>query len=319
MQYTKRFIAGLATYLPYGPRLVDRRTGGTSSARYCYSVWLRHLRAAWEAGVRSIPETVGEIGPGDSLGTGIAALLSGARRYYAFDIVPYAQAQTNEAILEELVSLFLQRAPIPDHIEFPRLLPELRTYAFPHDILTHESLTESLTERRLDTIRQAVRSLSNVRDATDAAPIKYYPDWIATRVTLEEQLQFVFSQAVLEHVDDLPNTYRAVRQWLRPDGLTSHQVDLTSHEFARDWNGHWTYSQLQWRLIRGRRAYAINRMPIGAHLESLAAGGLELVSIVRREDQSRITIMDLDREFARRISPEDLVTTSAFFQARRVR
>ena len=53
--------------------------------------------------------------------------------------------------------------------------------------------------------------------------------------------------------------------WMRhlcPGGLMSHQIDFTSHETARVWNGHWTFSDREWRLIRGRRSWFLNRQPL---------------------------------------------------------
>jgi len=40
---------------------------------------------------------VAEIGPGDALGIGIAALLSGARRHFTLDIVPGADSVDRRA------------------------------------------------------------------------------------------------------------------------------------------------------------------------------------------------------------------------------
>src|SRR6185295_10726374 len=77
-------LFGLASRVPGVTTLFRRGAGGIPSPRYCYSVWLRHLVAAHQAGITSLPKSVGELGPGDSLGTGFAALLSGAERYYAF-------------------------------------------------------------------------------------------------------------------------------------------------------------------------------------------------------------------------------------------
>src|SRR5258706_2920262 len=65
-------------------RVVDRErtnTGGTDNARYCYSVWLRHLAHVRAAGLAANPASVLELGPGASIGVGLAALLSGSSTY----------------------------------------------------------------------------------------------------------------------------------------------------------------------------------------------------------------------------------------------
>ncbi len=77
-QYTRRLLTGMLTYLPLVARLSERTTGGSDSAAYCYRIWLRHLVLADRAGLPTHPKVAAEIGPGDSLGTGIMALLTGA-------------------------------------------------------------------------------------------------------------------------------------------------------------------------------------------------------------------------------------------------
>ena len=70
-------VVGMATYIPGLRILTGRRTGGTVSARYCYSVWLRHLSMLYQSALPTTFKTTAELGPGDSLGIGLAALLSG--------------------------------------------------------------------------------------------------------------------------------------------------------------------------------------------------------------------------------------------------
>ena len=74
----KQMAIGMATWLPGRANLWVGATGGTVSARYCYGVWLRHMKMAREAGLDTNPRVVAELGPGDSLGIGLAALLAGA-------------------------------------------------------------------------------------------------------------------------------------------------------------------------------------------------------------------------------------------------
>src|SRR5215813_2064256 len=97
MYTTKRLIFNAATFvpgvsaLPLVRRKLAQRSlgtgGGAQSARYCYSVWLRHLLHASANRLNVDPVHVAELGPGLSLGIGLAAILSGVERYYAFDVV----------------------------------------------------------------------------------------------------------------------------------------------------------------------------------------------------------------------------------------
>ena len=83
----RALIRGLATFIPGYVSGSPREPGGTVSPRYCYSVWLRHLVMASDGCLFEYPKTVAELGPGDSIGIGLAALISGADEYYAFDVV----------------------------------------------------------------------------------------------------------------------------------------------------------------------------------------------------------------------------------------
>ena len=124
----------------------------------------------------------------------------------------------------------------------------------------------------------------------------------------------VFSQAVLEHVDGLEQVYSASSAILRRGGFASHAIDFKSHHFARGWNGHWTFSDREWAIVRGRRRYAINREPLSTHLRLIEATGLEIVNVQRTFRESAIARSELNARF-RSISDEDLRTSSAVVQA----
>jgi hypothetical protein len=93
-------LSGLKTYIPglYNP--LAETTGEPVTARYAYAVWLRHLSMAYKSGLPTQPEVVAELGPGNSLGVELAALLSGARTYFAFDVVEYSSDARNSKVFE---------------------------------------------------------------------------------------------------------------------------------------------------------------------------------------------------------------------------
>ena len=150
-------IKGLATYIPSLYRTFSKhRTGGTISARYCYSVWMRHLLNLFDHNKKVVPSVVAELGPGDSLGIGLAALVSGAKRLYSLDIVDFSYEERNLDILYEIVALFKNRARIPDNSEFPLVKPPLVSFEFPKEIFTNDYLDVVLSEKRIEAIKHGI-------------------------------------------------------------------------------------------------------------------------------------------------------------------
>ena len=265
------FAKGLATFLPGALRFACGRSYGSDSPRYCYSVWLRHLVILASHGIDTNFATVAELGPGDSLGIGLAAILTGASRYFAFDAVPHARTQSNIEMLDALVRLFDAREPIPGSDEFPEISPAVDSQSFPSELL-EPRLTRGATVERIEGIRRALNG-----DTGGHITIRYAAPWHDSALVESDGVDLVFSQAVLEHVDDVDATYRALFRWLRPGGIMSHAIDFKSHGLTRDWFGHWTIPAWQWRLVRGRRPYLINRLPASAHIDRMRAAGFEVL------------------------------------------
>jgi hypothetical protein len=307
-----RIIKGLATYIPGFLRIRQENSRGSVSARYCYCVWLRHMVLAHRNGMSVPPRRVAELGPGDSLGVGLAALLSGADTYLALDVVRYAQNETNLVVFEELVRLFQKREPIPGDIEYPKVQPKLESYDFPHHILGEAQMAESLSPRRLDAIRKA---LSGHAEGGPVS-ISYHAPWHDLGVVRSGAVDMIFSQAVLEYVPDLEQTYRAMNRWLCEGGFASLAIDYQSHGTADTWDGHWTYSGLAWRLMRGKRPYGLNRQPHSAHARQLEKAGFEIVGELRSHLDAQTPPKRLARAF-RDMPAEDRTTNGAVIQARK--
>lgn len=286
------FVYGGLTLIPgFPPNLIWRRTGGTVSARYCYSVWMRHLvKLAANGG--EMPKVVAELGPGDSVGIGLAALLSGAERYLAFDVVRYADLGGSVHLFDELVALFRARAPIPREDEFPEIKPPLEDYAFPAHLLTDAMLADSLAEHRLTKLRASLET----GDAS--ACLTYMVPWSSGQVVKEGTVEFIFSQAVMEHVDDIDLAYSSMHRWLTSKGLMSHQIDFKSHGLTLRWDGVRAMRRWQWRVMRGKRPYLINRIPCHGHLQAMEHHGFEVVDLVRFEREPEVAREDLAAEFS---------------------
>lgn len=303
------FIPGIGSLPPVQERL-RRRTRvsqETASARYCYTIWMRHLSKLAEHGSNTDPQVVAELGPGASLGVGLAALLCGAERYYAFDVECHTAAASNRTVFEDLVRLFETRAAIPDSAEMPEVWPSLTSYAFPDGLLTSERLARSLAPERIERIRRSLERL----DSPDSM-IQYRAPWTDSGVIEDNAVDLVLSQAVFEHIDDLEGAYRTMRRWLRTGGLGSHTIDFRSHETSRRWDGHWGYSDLEWRIIRGRDPWSINREPCSTHRRLLAGNGLALLG----EQLARAPATLAPRRLAARfrgMSEEDRTVNCAYF------
>lgn len=304
-------LKGIATCIPGMYRYYGMKSrGGTISARYCYSVWLRHLVMLHKNGLSTTPDTVAEIGPGDSLGIGLSAVLSGTKRYWAFDVARFAGYDKNIEILNQLIELFKRREKIPDRTEFPEIKPVPDSYKFPSYILTNERLDMALKSDRIEMIKKALMDDSEGDDLA----IRYFVPWHDSGIIKYGSVDMIYSQAVLEHVDDLVVTYEVLYRWLRTGGIMSHDIDFRCHGIAEGWNDHWAYSDLIWRLIRGRRPYFLNRHPHSTHIHAMQKCGFKIICDIKSKSDTQIQNKDLAAKF-RNMSYDDLTTSTAFIQA----
>lgn len=310
--FLKQLLKGTATYIPGLRKVFAKGTGGTDSARYCYSVWMRHLVMARKNGLINRLESVAELGPGDSIGIGLAALISGVKRYSAFDIVRYADNNKNLEIFNDLIELFSSAEDIPDDNEFPNLKPVIDSYLFPNHILRKEYISETLNKKRVESIKNIINTAKSRSD--DNVEISYYAPWYDAAFVKEESIDMVFSQAVLEHIDDLESVYRTLYRWLKPGGFMSHVIDFKSHGFAKAWNGHWAYSDTSWKLIRGARPYLLNRQPVSTHLELMKKNNFEIVCEIKYSNLSGIKRDELSLRM-KGMSDNDMSTSEAYILA----
>jgi len=273
---------------------------GTVSAESCYSIFLRHLTLLRQAGVNEIARSVAELGPGSSIGVGLAALLAGAERYYGLEVVDFTDPKVDAEVLDKLTGLFRRRATIPSTGIHSRRFPDLDNYDWP-EWLDLGSNTE--WEKRVQSIRKDI--ITRARCVKIAAP------W-TDQVTIEPaSVDWIISQSVLEHVDDLAGAYAAMAQWLRPGGIASHLIDFQSHGMTSEWNAHWAIDDRVWHIMRGRRPYLLNRLPYAAHLAIAAEWGFTPIMEMKNKRFDGLIPADFAPRF-RKIGDEDARTAMVF-------
>jgi hypothetical protein len=308
----RQVFFGTATHVPGVYSLLTRWSSEEGSARYCYAVWLRHLVLAHHYGLMRHPRVVAELGPGTSLGVGFSALISGSESYYACDVVRQADMGRSLQLFDEIVSLFRQRVAIPGQQEFPRLNPPLDDYVFPEFLHRAAHGSDALSEQRLSKLRESLAA-----GQSEGSVVRYIVPWERGDQVAPGSVDMVCSQAVLEYVDDLVGCYRAMHAWLAPGGIMSHQIDFSAHQTSHWWDGHWTYSDRLWGLMRGRRPFWLNREPCSVHLQILRQLGFEVLCTLRTVRKPEVSREALTERF-RDLSSEDLSTRGAFILARKL-
>lgn len=302
---------GLLSWVPGLHQAFAQHGSGTSSPSYCYGVWLKHLTLLWQAGMHHIPQSVVELGPGASVGTGVAALLSGAHRYTGIDAVDFTSSKSNMEAFHGLELLFRNRAPRPSS-GFPPYDQYLDERLFPSHILSPEVLARALENERVKAIHHAVRALGTGEPDSRLR----YCTWARPLSIPHGTVDLVFSHVVVNQVNDLDMVYANCSRWLGPGGWMSHHIDFTSLGTTSAWNGHRAYGEIAWKIACGRRPYFVNRAVLGEHLECMKAHGFDVVEVHRGTLPGGLARHEHAPRW-RACSDEDLATRTAFVIARK--
>jgi len=254
-------------------------TGGTNIAEYCYSVWLRHMVIINRHVPGFRPKAVVELGPGDSIGLGIVAVLTGAEVYTGLDVLEHASRETNLRIFDDVIPLISNRAEIPDERSLPGLYPRLSDYRYPDGMLDDAVIRKRLSVASLESLRAELNG--PLRGPT----FRYVSSWGADSLPANSA-DLVITHGTLQDMDhsesrdDLTPSLQALARWLKTGGVMSHHIDF-SCPGGQPWNHHWAAGDLEWRIIRGKRPYYKNRVALSQYRRLLEDVGLEVVHVER--------------------------------------
>ena len=305
----RQLAGGVRTFLRSAQEEPCQQLG----APYSYSVWMRHLvSTARFGGLACPPKSVVELGPGSSLGTALAARLCGVQRYAAHEVVGRPEANRELKVLVELIKMFMEREEIPGEEDYPRLRPKLTDYSYPASLIDERAAADP---RLHETLSAAVAAIG--AGEVSAGGISFVNGRDGLQCTAAcRSVDLLFSQAVMQYVDDLEDAYREQLELLAPGGLISHEIDFSAHETASSWNGHWAISDLAWRAMRGAKPYFLNRHPFSRHVRAMRRAGFEMVAALRSRVRNRLSRRQLAPRF-RWLPEDDLNVRDALIIARR--
>jgi len=191
---SRNFLHLVRSRLPTKGNIARSGLDVAASCQYVQSIFAKvdklvTASGGWEG------KSVLEIGPGDSLGTGLLVLAHGAQRYQAIDRF----AVSFDPAGERQIFAALQ-----------------------------SSLPEPARQRLADVIALSPDGFFTRSERfayTNSLPLESAPAHFG-----EQSFDVIYSNAVLEHVRDLEASLRAIRRLLAPGGVMLYAVDLRSHQ-----------------------------------------------------------------------------------------
>ena len=310
-------VTGALSYVPGAMPLYRRFTSrpNPAPAELSYGIWLKHLALSQACRTLAVPRIVAELGPGLSLGAGLAALICGAQRYIALDAVRFAPMAQVLPTFDRLVELFM-RPTRPDNANgFPSYESLLDGAGFPAQALPEAHMRMMLEPERIAKLRADVQTFVG-SGGQASAHITYLAPWQLAQVLQRGEIDFLFSHTVLQHVQSPDVVWKDIGELLCPGGVCSHQISFDSHGTSAVWNGHWAYPEALWRIALGRKAFLINREPLSGHLSAAQRGGLVQVAAMRLQDHTGIRRSAIARQW-RNLDDHDFTTRGTLLVARK--
>ena len=130
-------------------------------------------------------------------------------------------------------------------------------------------MSQTLEPHRLNKVHESIK-LIYIQSPDMERMISYYTPWTNSALVKRRSLDRIISQAVLQH--------QIMLKRLKKSGMMSHDIDFKSVGSSNRWDGHWTYTDFEWKIVKGRKTFYINREPISTHLKLLQQNGFEVVN-----------------------------------------
>jgi len=262
----RAIIKGILTYIPLFERirLIKKKNSkhSGSNALFCYTIWLSILIYLKKNNANKIYR-IGELGTGGAIGIGICAMLTGMNKYYVLDIEGSYNIENNLKLLADLVTLFKKETPIIR--KFKQLNLTVDNNAFPRNLIMPLYLDDDFVAEIKEEILSGFKKKKKI--------IILNP-WMSSS---NLNLDFIFSRAVMEHVDKPEIVYSGLTSHIIENGFMLHDIEFHSHGISKYPCGHQRISNTIWKLISGKRKYFLNRWKFDDHLKAISEIGFETI------------------------------------------
>jgi len=261
-----------------------------------------------------LPNVILELGPGNTVGFGLVAMLLYESDYMSLDIGEFFDPTVNLVALDEIYEQLSAGTFDSSDISI-NFMPKNHNTIQVRDIQKLSPSGTTISDRYYllrSRIQEPLPYPLKERWTTPILQKETSSIFLSSRrIPDPTRVEAVFSQAVLEHIDDLPGLFIHLVSTGAPGAIHSHHVDLSCHDLTREWNGHWAFSEAQWRIIRGRRPQFINRATESYLLTLFNNLDLPILHQERYRHTDRPSIKDnLSRISS---SPSDFSAESCYF------
>lgn len=256
-------IKGILTYIPGLGVFLDKKKGKSrhsgSDASFAYSLWFSMLVLFNEKKIDVNYSKIGEVGNGGSLGVAFCALLTGVKEYCSFEIRTYIDFTEQKKLLNDVYQLLKEKTPIT---RYANLNISIENANLPYNFIK----TTPLEQEKI--YNELLSDLNN--QLINSKYIKLIPDW-ENQGSLN--LTFIFSRAVMEHVNNPAHAYSAIANHLKSGGYMLHDIEFHSHGLTKTLTGHYEIQEFLWKIISGKRQFFLNRFKLNDHNTAVQAAG----------------------------------------------
>jgi SAM-dependent methyltransferase len=256
------------------------RTLGTSDGFYCFSLFVKLFNYSDKHLNYKRQNSILEVGCGDTFVTSCLFYFCGYKSIYAIDGFKYLNKEKTISALDKAIKLLREQSKIVLNFN-PRVDDEV--FERLYQVIPSGNDFEIMAKDLKNAVEDYFEGKISI--------IHYIAPYDLTSI-FNEKFDFIFSQAVLEHVFPLESTLPFFKKNLANGGIMYHNVDFKSHGFSTLYNGHYLMDDKEFKKLSSPFVFRmINRMPpsyfdyyFGNNFELLCEQAVELSTNLEIED-----------------------------------